>query len=80
VASTRNPRILAIDAGGTMTDTIIIDATGDFVEGKARTTTHYESEGFLASVEDACGYWEVGPEETMPQLVSGPSSEPIAQR
>jgi hypothetical protein len=45
-----------------------------------QTTPHDESEGFLASVEDACGYWEVGPEEIMPQLVSGPSSEPIAQR
>jgi acetone carboxylase, beta subunit len=68
---TRNPRILAIDAGGTMTDTIVIDATGDFVVGKAQTTPHDESEGFLASVEDACGYWELGPAETMPQLVSG---------
>jgi acetone carboxylase beta subunit len=69
--STRNPRILAIDAGGTMTDTIIIDSGGDFVVGKAQTTPHDESEGFLASVEDACGYWDVGPDETMPQLVSG---------
>lgn len=68
---TRNPRILAIDAGGTMTDALVIDAGGDFVVGKAQTTPHDESEGFLASVEDACGYWELGPEATMPQLVSG---------
>jgi acetone carboxylase, beta subunit len=67
----RDPRILAIDAGGTMTDTIVIDATGDFVVGKAQTTPHDESEGFLASVQDACGYWELGPDETMRQLVSG---------
>ena len=67
----RDPRILAIDAGGTMTDTIVIDSTGDFVVGKAQTTPHDESEGFVASLQDACGYWELGPAETMPQLVSG---------
>jgi acetone carboxylase beta subunit len=71
VPETRNPRILAIDAGGTMTDTIVIDAAGDFVVGKAQTTPHDESAGFLASVEDACGYWDVSPTETMPQLASG---------
>jgi N-methylhydantoinase A/oxoprolinase/acetone carboxylase beta subunit len=27
----RNPRVLAIDAGGTMTDTFIVDADGAFV-------------------------------------------------
>jgi N-methylhydantoinase A/acetone carboxylase beta subunit len=67
----RDPRILAIDAGGTMTDTIVIDSQGDFVVGKAQTTPHDESEGFVASLEDACGYWELGVPDTVPQLVSG---------
>ena len=44
--SERSPRILAIDAGGTMTDTIIIDGAGEFVVGKAQTTPQDESEGF----------------------------------
>ena len=54
-----------------MTDTIVIDSGGDFVVGKAQTTPHDESEGFLASLEDACGYWELDSGETMEQLVSG---------
>ncbi len=32
------PKVLAIDAGGTMTDTIIIDGEGHFTIGKARST------------------------------------------
>jgi len=30
----REPRVLAIDAGGTMTDTFIVDREGAFVVGK----------------------------------------------
>ena len=33
-----DPRVLAIDAGGTMTDTFIVDDEGSFVVGKAQTT------------------------------------------
>jgi acetone carboxylase, beta subunit len=29
--ATRHPRVLAIDAGGTMTDTFIVDEAGEFV-------------------------------------------------
>jgi acetone carboxylase, beta subunit len=32
-ANGRDPRVLAIDAGGTMTDTFIVDRAGDFVVG-----------------------------------------------
>ena len=32
-------KILAIDAGGTMTDSFIIDEKGEFIVGKAQTTT-----------------------------------------
>jgi acetone carboxylase, beta subunit len=41
----REPRVLAIDAGGTMTDT--------FVVGKAQTTPEDEAQGFMASTRDA---------------------------
>jgi len=34
----REPRVLAIDAGGTMTDTFVVDRAGAFVVGKAQTT------------------------------------------
>jgi N-methylhydantoinase A/oxoprolinase/acetone carboxylase beta subunit len=33
----RRPRVLAIDAGGTMTDTIVVDGSVSFVVGKAQT-------------------------------------------
>ena len=39
------PRVLAIDAGGTMTDTFIVDETGHFVVGKAQTTPEDECMG-----------------------------------
>ena len=45
----RKPRVLAIDAGGTMTDTFLIDASGEFVVGKAQTTPEDESDAFMNS-------------------------------
>ncbi|HEX6115745.1 MAG TPA: hydantoinase/oxoprolinase family protein [Solirubrobacterales bacterium] len=67
----RDPRVLAIDAGGTMTDTFIVDRAGAFVVGKAQTTPEDESEGFMASAEDALGQWSMSPEEGFPRIVSG---------
>src|SRR5215208_2812521 len=67
----RDPRVLAIDAGGTMTDTFIVDGAGSFVVGKAQTTPEDESEGFMASAEDALGQWGMSPEEGFPRIVSG---------
>ena len=52
-AAERNPRVLAIDAGGTMTDTFIVDESGSFVVGKAQTTPDDESVGFMESARDA---------------------------
>jgi N-methylhydantoinase A/oxoprolinase/acetone carboxylase beta subunit len=69
--SERNPRVLAIDAGGTMTDTFIVDASGSFVVGKAQTTPEDESIGFMRSAEDALGYWTMEPSSAFPQIVSG---------
>lgn len=67
----KQPEILSIDAGGTMTDTITIDANGDFVVGKAQTTPKDESEGFRRSITDALAYWNTTPEEAFPQLAAG---------
>ena len=47
--ASHRPRVLAIDAGGTMTDTFIVDEAGAFVVGKAQTTPTDESEGFVNS-------------------------------
>jgi acetone carboxylase beta subunit len=67
----REPRVLSIDAGGTMTDTFIVDRTGDFVVGKAQTTPDDEAVGFMASSRDALRYWGSSPEEAFPRIVSG---------
>ena len=62
----RVPRVLAIDAGGTMTDTFIVDEHGSFVVGKAQTTPEDESVGFMASARDALAQWDSTPEEGFP--------------
>jgi acetone carboxylase beta subunit len=66
-----NAQILAIDAGGTMTDTFIINDKGDFVVGKAQSTPDDESIGLLNSAHDALSYWETTVEEAFPHLVAG---------
>jgi N-methylhydantoinase A/acetone carboxylase beta subunit len=63
--------VLAIDAGGTMTDTFIVDSSGDFVVGKAQTTPADEALGFMASTRDALGYWGLEAEQALPGMVSG---------
>ncbi len=67
----RNPRVLAIDAGGTMTDTFVVDDAGEFVVGKAQTTPEDESAGFMRSAADALEQWGSTPEEAFPRIASG---------
>lgn len=51
------PRYLfASDAGGTMTDVIIVDENGRFVIGKGPTTPHDESIGYMESLAEAFTY------------------------
>src|ERR1700726_3177943 len=70
-STVRVPRVLAIDAGGTMTDTFIVDEHGSFVVGKAQTTPEDESVGFIASARDALGQWDSRPEDGFATIVSG---------
>ena len=65
------PRILAIDAGGTMTDTFIVDQAGRFVVGKAQTTPEDESVGLLRSAENALAQWSTHPKAAFPGMVAG---------
>src|SRR5947208_14177955 len=67
----RDARVLAIDAGGTMTDTFVVDRDGEFVVGKAQSTPEDESVGFMASTRDALRYWDSEPEAALPRVVSG---------
>ncbi|MCZ4094119.1 hydantoinase/oxoprolinase family protein [Sinorhizobium psoraleae] len=54
-----NPIVIGIDAGGTMTDTILVDQHGHFKIGKAATTPRNEAEGFIASSQDAADAWGI---------------------
>ncbi len=64
----RTLQILGIDAGGTMTDTILIDKDGGMVIGKAATTPRDESIGFIASLADALGWWDMELDRAVPML------------
>jgi N-methylhydantoinase A/acetone carboxylase beta subunit len=64
------PKVLAIDAGGTMTDTFIVDETGRFTVGKARTTPEDESVGFMRSSRDALEQWGMTAEDGFPEIRS----------
>jgi N-methylhydantoinase A/oxoprolinase/acetone carboxylase beta subunit len=56
------PRYLvACDAGGTMTDVIIVDEEGRSVIGKAPTSPHDESIGYMESLEEALEYMGIDP-------------------
>jgi acetone carboxylase, beta subunit len=70
MAITNDPRVLAIDAGGTMTDTFIVDDQGSFVVGKAQTTPDDESVGLMHSAEDALRQWDSSPDEGFPRIQS----------
>lgn len=63
--------ILAIDAGGTMTDAFIIDDKGEFVVGKAQTTPDEEHIGLMQSSQDALDQWDTTIEEQYPHLLAG---------
>ena len=52
-------QIIACDAGGTMTDTVIVDAAGRFSIGKASTTPHDQSIGYIESLEDGFSNWGI---------------------
>ncbi|QVQ50059.1 hydantoinase/oxoprolinase family protein [Spiractinospora alimapuensis] len=51
-----------------MTDTLLVDEYGRFAVGKAPTTPHNESEGFLESAEDAAGYFGMSSREAFEAL------------
>ena len=59
ITTATQPIVIGIDAGGTMTDTILVDQDGRFKIGKSATTPANEAEGFLASAEDAAEAWGI---------------------
>ncbi len=71
VSEVKEPRVIAYDAGGTMTDSFLVDENGVFVVGKAQTTPEDESRGLLSSTLDALDQWGMTPETALPSIVSG---------
>lgn len=57
------------DAGGTMTDTFVVNKKGDFVVGKASTTPKDESTGYWESLKDAFEAWRVDLEKDAPEII-----------
>lgn len=55
--------LAACDAGGTMTDVILVDEAGRSVVGKAPTTPHDESIGYMESMYEAMDYMGIPKEE-----------------
>ncbi len=62
--------LIALDAGGTMTDTFAVDAEGNFVLGKSLTNHEDESKSYLESVADAAGYWNMSSNDLHEQALS----------
>lgn len=55
--------ILALDAGGTMTDTILVKPDGTFIVGKSLTNREDEKSSYLESVGDAASYLDLTSED-----------------
>ena len=53
------PSVLALDAGGTMTDALLVDKGGEFQVGKALTTSENEAIGVMNSFADALKHWSL---------------------
>lgn len=59
MSKNKSSYIVALDAGGTMTDAFLADSSGRFIIGKALTNRADEVESYLASVDDAASYWKL---------------------
>lgn len=64
----RQVEIVGIDAGGTFTDTFIIDSDGIFVSGKASSTPKQLADGHLNSLEEAMKNGGIVPEGFFPNI------------
>lgn len=62
--------LIALDAGGTMTDTFLVGEHGEFVLGKALTNHDTEALSYGSSVEDAASYWDMTGKEVHEKAIS----------
>ncbi len=71
MAEEHKVQIIASDAGGTMTDMMVVDTQGNFTIGKAATTPHDQSLGFWESLEDAVELWGIDFASQSKSILSG---------
>ncbi|MCY4729675.1 hydantoinase/oxoprolinase family protein [Natronomonas gomsonensis] len=62
------PRLLAMDTGGTMTDTFVVDDEANYTVGKAQTTPDDESVCTTNSFADAVDNWGLDPTDGAGEL------------
>lgn len=62
--------IIAIDAGGTMTDAFIVDDRGEFILGKALTVADAQWKSYRAAVEDAANFWGLSSRDIHPNTLA----------
>ncbi|MBM3131763.1 MAG: hydantoinase/oxoprolinase family protein [Chloroflexi bacterium] len=62
--------LIALDAGGTMTDTFAVDREGNFVLGKSLTNRENESKSYIESVADAASYLGISSSDLHKQAIS----------
>jgi len=62
--------LLALDAGGTMTDTFAVDENGNFVLGKSLTNHQNEALSYMESVADAAEDWGMTSTELHKKAIS----------
>ncbi len=67
-ADEHEPRLLALDTGGTMTDSFVVDEAANYTVGKAQTTPADEAIGVRNSFDDALGYWQTSFRESAASL------------
>ncbi|MFC2027258.1 hydantoinase/oxoprolinase family protein [Chloroflexota bacterium] len=63
-------QIIASDAGGTMTDMMVVDTEGNFTIGKAATTPQDQSIGFWESLGDGLEFWGIDLEKEASNILS----------
>ena len=71
MADSKVVMLVGSDAGGTMTDMLVVDKAGNFVVGKASTTPYDESIGFINSLSDAFRYWGMDWEKEAKNVLPG---------
>ena len=59
MSTKRRVQLIASDAGGTMTDMMVVDTEGNFTIGKAATTPRDQAIGFWESIGDALEHWQI---------------------